>query len=125
MHLPLAARDGGTVGTKAVAADTCCCRCCPSCVRCSAIRLWDCHKAKCLKTYQDHKNEKFCIANDFSLTGPSQYIVAGSEDFLVFLWDLQVRAAGYGLEHARGAPSALVLPQLSPPHPPHPIPRVA
>ena len=67
----------------------------------SAIRLWDYQTTRCLKTYKDHVNSKYCICACFSVTG-GKWIVAGSEDHKTYIWDLQTREVVQILEGHTG-----------------------
>lgn len=50
-----------------------------------------------MKTYTGHANSKFCISSAFSITN-GKYIVGGSEDCCVYVWELQSRKIVQKLE---------------------------
>ncbi|KAL0459523.1 UNVERIFIED_CONTAM: COMPASS-like H3K4 histone methylase component WDR5B [Sesamum latifolium] len=52
------------------------------------LKLWNYSAGKSLKIYSGHVNRVYCITPTFSVTG-EKYIVSGSEDHCVYLWDLQ------------------------------------
>jgi COMPASS component SWD3 len=58
----------------------------------SSIRLWNYQKGNCVKTYQGHTNQQFCIVGGFGTFGPPEYssafIVSGSEDGSIWIWDV-------------------------------------
>jgi COMPASS component SWD3 len=51
-----------------------------------------------VKTYIGHANHKFCAAAIFASTGARPYVVAGSEDKRVCVWDVQSRELVQALE---------------------------
>lgn len=51
-------------------------------------KLWSYSQGKIAKTYTGHVNKVYCITSTFSVTN-GKYIVSGSEDNCVYLWDLQ------------------------------------
>jgi COMPASS component SWD3 len=55
----------------------------------SVMKLWSYSTGKCFKVYKGHKNIKYSISTDFVTTTRKQFVISGSEDNLIYLWDLQ------------------------------------
>ncbi|KAH0633748.1 hypothetical protein KY284_036534 [Solanum tuberosum] len=51
-------------------------------------KLWNYSSGKFIKSYAGHVNRVYCITSTFSVTN-GKYIVSGSEDQCVYVWDLQ------------------------------------
>lgn len=60
-------------------------------------KLWNYCAGKFLKLYAGHTNRVYCITSTFSVTN-GKYIVSGSEDKCVYLWDLQQKTMIQKLE---------------------------
>lgn len=60
-------------------------------------KLWNYSAGKFLKVYTGHTNRAYCITSTFSVTN-GKYIVSGSEDKCVYLWDLQQKTMLQKLE---------------------------
>lgn len=76
----------------------------------SCIRLWNYidGKGKCVKTYQGHLNEKYSLSGAFGTYGgdpPNQYafVASGSEDGIIYLWDVSSKNVLQRLEGHKGA----------------------
>ncbi|XP_020695786.1 COMPASS-like H3K4 histone methylase component WDR5B [Dendrobium catenatum] len=54
----------------------------------STLKLSNYAAGKFLKVYTGHVNKVYCITSTFSVTS-GKYIVSGSEDKFVYIWDLQ------------------------------------
>ncbi|XP_020578435.1 COMPASS-like H3K4 histone methylase component WDR5B [Phalaenopsis equestris] len=54
----------------------------------STLKLSNYSVGKFLKVYTGHVNKVYCITSTFSVTS-GKYIVSGSEDKFVYIWDLQ------------------------------------
>lgn len=54
-----------------------------------SIRLWDYVEGLCKKTYQGHENKKYSIGGAFGVYGKEAFVVSGSEDGSILLWDVK------------------------------------
>jgi COMPASS component SWD3 len=54
-----------------------------------SIRLWDYVEGLCKKTYQGHENKKYSIGGAFGVYGKEAFVVSGSEDGSIVLWDVK------------------------------------
>lgn len=81
----------------------------------NSIRLWDMANGRVLKTYVGHQNAKFALKSAFTAWDTSDsnqssngtysklpcFVVAGSEDQKVYLWDLQSKQVEHTLQSHR------------------------
>ncbi|KAI9835287.1 MAG: hypothetical protein M1819_002431 [Sarea resinae] len=54
----------------------------------SCVRLWNYVDGRCVKTYQGHKNERYSMSGAFGVYGAHAFVVSGSEDGSLVLWDV-------------------------------------
>jgi len=91
----------------------------------SSLKLWKYgpsdQMTKCTKSYRGHVNEKYCIFATFYLGKNAQYIVAGSEDGKVCVWDLQSKQMIQTLNHSAGTPTSVPLQDQSSSPQPFPV----
>ncbi|KAL2339052.1 hypothetical protein Fmac_013498 [Flemingia macrophylla] len=63
----------------------------------TTLWLWNYSTGEFLKAYTGHVNSKYCISSTFSITN-GKYVVGGSEDNRIYLWELQTRKMVQKLE---------------------------
>jgi WD40 repeat protein len=74
------------------------CRAPPAGTLDSRLLLWDPISRKVKKTYRGHLNRHSCCQAAFvtHFADPARkYVICGSEDYHVYLWDLQSRQVGW------------------------------
>ncbi|KAJ8547533.1 hypothetical protein K7X08_011119 [Anisodus acutangulus] len=78
----------------------------------NALKLRNYSTGKCIKNYAGHVNRVYCITSTFSVTN-GKYIVSGSEDRCVYIWNLQGKILLQKLEgHTDTVISTSGFPQL-------------
>ncbi|KAI9840728.1 MAG: WD domain protein [Sclerophora amabilis] len=55
----------------------------------SSVRLWNYVEGRCVKTYQGHQNNRFSLGGAFGRYGDEAFIVSGSEDGSMVIWDVK------------------------------------
>ncbi|KAI9720632.1 MAG: hypothetical protein M1812_002812 [Candelaria pacifica] len=68
----------------------------------SCVRLWNYVEGRCLKTYQAHKNERYSIGGAFGVHGDEAFVVSGSEDAGMVIWDVTSKHVLQRLEGHEG-----------------------
>jgi COMPASS component SWD3 len=68
------------------------------------IRLWDYVKGVCMKTYQGHRNIRWSVGGAFGVCGDEAFIVSGSEDGRICIWDAKSKAILQEIEDAHDGP---------------------
>jgi len=64
----------------------------------SKVRLWNYSVGRVAKTYQGHQNSKHAIPCAFCVCDNTPWVVSGSEDNSVYIWDLNTREVVQVLE---------------------------
>ena len=70
----------------------------------SCLRLWNYVEGKCVKTYQGHKNQKYSTSGAFGTyaDGRAAFVVSGSEDGAIVMWDVSDKNVLQRLEGHQG-----------------------
>ncbi|KAH0559160.1 hypothetical protein GP486_004305 [Trichoglossum hirsutum] len=69
----------------------------------SCVRLWNYVEGRCVKTYQGHRNEKFSIGGTFGWQNDAAFVVSGSEDNRIYIWNVRSKEVLQRLEGHEGA----------------------
>lgn len=59
-------------------------------------------EGRCVKTYQGHKNQKYSISGAFGIHQDEGFIVSGSEEGTIFIWDVTSKKVLQRLEGHEG-----------------------
>mmetsp|Transcript_7672 Transcript_7672/g.16595 ORF Transcript_7672/g.16595 Transcript_7672/m.16595 type:complete len:336 (+) Transcript_7672:62-1069(+) len=57
----------------------------------SKLRLWNFEKGKAVKHYEGHTNTQYCVFSGFCTSGGGNWVVTGSEDGSIFVYELNSR----------------------------------
>ena len=68
------------------------------------IRLWDYVEGLCKKTYQGHVNSKYSIGGAFGVYGRDAFVVSGSEDGSLIIWDVKSKHILQKIDDAHDGP---------------------